>query len=135
MLTTQDKEEIKRLVGEMIAEFSASSSTERKYTGEVEDRNKKVGPRNAVAGDSRRRQKERRGNHQPCRRKPDQQPQIKSGRAVTATANPAGKTQRDRACRNRQRQQQADFGRFVRRQAKILPRHRRQLARSEEHTS
>ena len=37
MLTTQDKEEIKRLVGEMIAEFSASSSTERKYTGEVED--------------------------------------------------------------------------------------------------
>ena len=37
MLTTQDKEEIKRLVGEMIAEFSPSSSAERKYAGEVED--------------------------------------------------------------------------------------------------
>src|ERR1035441_7604399 len=37
MLATQDKEEIKRLVGEMIAEFSPSSSSERKYTGEVED--------------------------------------------------------------------------------------------------
>src|ERR1035437_3984012 len=37
MLTTQEKEEIKRLVGEMIAEFSPSSSAERKYAGEVED--------------------------------------------------------------------------------------------------
>jgi hypothetical protein len=36
MLTAHDKEEIKRLVGEMIAEFRPSSAAGHKYSGEVE---------------------------------------------------------------------------------------------------